>query len=129
MSASEHLSKKQFKFRTVDYPLGENDRPHFSDKYHAVLAVNAQSGEQIGNMTWAAKGSGKIAAIEVDPKFRRQGIATAMWNHANSVSPVTHGETRTPEGDAWAKSVGGKGLDKKACTTCGDEGHLASEHK
>lgn len=54
---------------------------------------------------------GVIADVGVDKEHRGKGIATSMWNHAHSldVEPKpAHSPSRTPEGDAWAKSVGGK---------------------
>ena len=48
--------------------------------------------------------------IEVDPDHQRQGIATGMWEHAHSVAsrPLVHSALRTDDGDAWARSVGGR---------------------
>ena len=48
-----------------------------------------------------------IGSIDVDPKFQRKGIATAMWDYAkrSGFQPL-HSPQRTPDGDAWAKSTG-----------------------
>lgn len=58
---------------------------------------------------------GVIADVGVDAEHRRKGVATGMWNYANSldVEPKPmHSPSRTPAskggGDPWAKAVGGK---------------------
>jgi hypothetical protein len=126
MSAREHLSKKQFPFKTIDYPLTEKNAP-YNENYHSVRAVDPETGIQIGDMTWD-KRNGRLAMIKVEDGLRRQGIATAMWNHANSVSPVTHSELRTPEGDAWAQKIGGDLPKNKACETCNSIEHSTKRH-
>jgi GNAT superfamily N-acetyltransferase len=55
---------------------------------------------------------GAIEQIETHPEFRRQGIATALYNaakdanrHDPSIPAPVHSSARTPSGNAWAKSV------------------------
>lgn len=62
---------------------------------------------------WPEEREGTVSSIDVAPEFQRQGIATAMWNHAKrlsqsnpSIPTPIHSDFRTPEGDAWAKSTG-----------------------
>lgn len=56
---------------------------------------------------------GEILALEVAQPWRRRGLATAVWKLANDLTeelrwlPPGHSPTRTPEGDAWARAVGG----------------------
>lgn len=60
--------------------------------------------------------NGDIAAIEVHPQLRRQGIATKMYNFVTKLhedipgipAPV-HSDERTESGQKWAASVGGPG--------------------
>lgn len=102
MSASDHLSELQFHY----------DAGHVTGE-HRILAQHPKHG-MIGEMTWDPD-TGVIDEIQVshDPDFRRQGVATAMWNHAHAnvnpkkVKPPRHNASRTKEGDEWAKSVGG----------------------
>jgi GNAT superfamily N-acetyltransferase len=56
--------------------------------------------------------SGMIQQIETRPEFRRQGIATALYNHAVAASQTNpaiptprHSGSRTPSGNAWTKAV------------------------
>jgi len=56
--------------------------------------------------------SGMIQQIETRPEFRRQGIATALYNHAVAASQTNpaiptprHSGSRTPSGNAWARAV------------------------
>lgn len=118
MSAQNNLSKIQFK-HTEGHDL------HF---------VDAGDDADHGHIAWD-KRSGRVDQIFVPEHLRRQGIATQLWDTAHSVAeqkglvhPV-HSDARTPEGDAWAKSVGGKLPKNYQCTTCGDYGHNYTEHE
>jgi GNAT superfamily N-acetyltransferase len=89
------------------------------DAYHPV------TGEPVGSMNWDDNGT--VGHVSVKPEHRRQGIATQLWNEGQRVAgmpPATcttpgcgqthiipaprHSSSRTPDGDAWAKSVGGE---------------------
>jgi GNAT superfamily N-acetyltransferase len=121
MSAHNNLSKIQFK------------HTYNNGVWLGTHTIEAGKNGNYGHLTWDAN-TGNIEEIFVPEKHQRKGIATAMWNHAQQLSsetgitPPVHAPARTPEGDSWAKSVGGPGLNKKACTICGDDGHLATEH-
>ncbi len=54
------------------------------------------------------KGAREILAVEVDPKFQRQGVASSLYNEARKagLKPV-HSAKLTPQGFAFAQSVGG----------------------
>lgn len=78
---------------------------------YEIEAVHPKTGESIAYMRYD-KSTGEMKDISVDKEHRRKGIATGMWNHALSlantsgiVAPV-HSSVRTPEGAAWAASVG-----------------------
>jgi len=68
--------------------------------------------ETVGTLSWDP--SGEIKNIQVKPENRRQGIATKMLRMAEfetarrGTPPIQHSSRRTDDGDAWAKSVGGK---------------------
>jgi hypothetical protein len=51
---------------------------------------------------------GNREIYDVNSTLKREGIATGMYNHAVAagLNPV-HSTQRTPEGDAWARKVGG----------------------
>lgn len=58
---------------------------------------------------------GEVFHIETASDFKRQGVATEAFRLANFAhgrsageAPIKHGTTRTPSGDAWAKSTGDK---------------------
>ena len=78
---------------------------------HNVVAYN-EEGKQIGNLQWNRR-SKRIHWVGVDQNYRRQGIASHMWDLAHQVSAELgkpgpkHSTVRWNEGDAWAKSVGG----------------------
>ena len=77
-----------------------------------------QGGRRVGFMEWEkSEGSDsatEILEIEVSPEHRRKGLATAALKHSQTVArasrgaiPIpSHSPSRTPEGDAWAKSTG-----------------------
>ena len=48
-----------------------------------------------------------VLMIEVEPPYRRQGIATQLWQYAkdNGFNPI-HEIEKTKDGKAWAEAVG-----------------------
>jgi hypothetical protein len=51
---------------------------------------------------------GMVGGVGVEEGLRRKGIATAMWNRAEKAGwNPKHSSTRTPDGEAWATTVGG----------------------
>jgi GNAT superfamily N-acetyltransferase len=71
-------------------------------------------GSAVGHIEWAPAGDalmpGEITGLSVVPKYRRQGIATALYNTALAwpgVNPPCHSALRMREGDCRARSVGG----------------------
>jgi len=123
MSASDNLSSKQFHV-VLDHHNGELS--------HTITAYTDR-GNNAGSMEWS-KSSGQIEDLLVHPEARRQGVASHMWDLAQQVSKEArtpapqHSPERTPDGDAWAKAVGGKLPAVKICTACGEVGHLANEN-
>ena len=106
---------------------------HHEGPISHTITAHTDKGNKAGSLEWD-KSSGKIEDIDVHPEARRQGIASHMWDLAHQVAQETgtpapqHSPERTPEGDAWAKAVGGKLPAVKKCTACGEVGHLASEN-
>lgn len=87
------------------------------DTNHAVRAYN-DAGEVIGFIQWNSKGT--IEAVYVKPEYRRQGVATQMFDHAKNITenkldtfstyekankPIKHSNKKTNEGKAWAAEV------------------------
>lgn len=78
-----------------------------SDIPHQITAHD--NGRQIGHLEWHPE----VEDIFVEEPYRRQGIATQMWNHAEHMSEQftgtvmrpLHSAQRTREGQAWALSV------------------------
>lgn len=55
----------------------------------------------------------EISSVETRTAHQRQGLATALYHHATTEAPVFHtiATHRTPEGDAFMRSVGGDEAD------------------
>lgn len=73
-----------------------------------VTAVRAYLGEiNVGGIKW--RSDHEIDGLWVEPDYRRQGIATALYEKAqgHTEGKLKHSPYRTREGDAWARSVGG----------------------
>jgi hypothetical protein len=79
---------------------------------YLISAVHTETGEKVGHML--CDHSGKIQSIAVTPAHQRQGVATGMWEHAQGlasqgqVPKPKHSRDRSDQGDAWARSVGGR---------------------
>ena len=73
---------------------------------NALKVYQKGLGEEIGSMSWDPV-SGVISTLNVAKRFRRQGIATELWNTASKLGPVAHSVVRSVAGDDWARKVGG----------------------
>lgn len=84
-----------------------------SGRYGSHTITASVGGNDIGLLSWHPK-SGRVMEVNVDASYRRQGIASRMWDEAHRaaarstrvVRPM-HSDDRTDAGDAWARSVGG----------------------
>lgn len=99
------LSPEQFNFRHDTYQSGAS---YPTQRVRAYTSDGAFA----GRLTWSPK---QVEEVSVPEDFRRQGIATGMWNHAQQVASENarvpapkHSKDRTDAGDAWARSVGGR---------------------
>lgn len=67
-------------------------------------------GRQVGSMSWHPE-TGRVEGISTEGKFKRQGVATAMWHTAHQlaaqhgIAAPVHSETQTDEGAAWARKA------------------------
>lgn len=104
MSARKYLNPDQFRLvHEVDSSL------HSIDAFHPGFGGGAVP---VGQMLWD-KQSGAITNINVDSRYRRQGIANRMYQHAQQFTPQPlHNtlENRTDLGKKWSKGVGGPSL-------------------
>ena len=51
---------------------------------------------------------GEVRTVFTDDRFRRQGLATALWDVAARLGmEPRHAGNRTDDGDGWARRVGG----------------------
>ena len=106
MSAINNLSKTQFKvyYQGLKPDLTMPDTP--VTRHHLVAKKGKQ---EIGVMQ--VMNGGEIAHVEVDDAHQRQGVATALWNHAEKLGlEPRHSDpdVMSKEGLAWAKSLGFK---------------------
>ena len=86
--------------------------PHLTRQHpHLYVLSDKQSGKYLSNMV--LDDEGKVSAVETHPKYRKQGLATKLWQvaqeNAKSGAPEPkHSSTRTAAGEKWAKKVGGE---------------------
>lgn len=75
---------------------------------HTVFIVEWVEGDNIiGSLNVLTGFDNRIDGVEVVPNRRREGIATAMLNHAiEELGYVKHDETRTKLGAKWSVAVG-----------------------
>lgn len=92
----------------------EHHYEHTLIAYPQGVTPSQNPSNHIGYMSWV-KGSGIVSDVMVKPNFRRQGVATALWNEANKIAQQTptvpaprHNSMRSRVGDQWARSVGGE---------------------
>ena len=90
-----------------------------TDKH--ILEATSSKGEFLGSMSWyhnktvpdKAAGPGEVihgavTDVGVLPAHRGQGVAPAIWKEAQGYSPPpAHSPSRTPDGEHFARKVGG----------------------
>ena len=79
---------------------GYSDSSGYCD--HLVYAYLDK--ELVGTMSIDAR-DGVILDVCVEHAHRRRGIGTALFNLASEHVDVEHRDERTPDGDAWARSL------------------------
>lgn len=96
----------------------ETDDP----SHHWSLIIDGQAVAEL----WVAPETGEIEQVETLPERQGNGYASALYRQAATEIRVFHAPEghRTPEGDRFARSVGGPTLDYCTvdyCTACADE--------
>jgi GNAT superfamily N-acetyltransferase len=145
------------------YHLPDNGEETHSITAHTVNENGEPDLEKnIGHLVWGPPheesshiydaDEGEISSVNVDAAYRRQGVATKMYNIAkglhratqpNSKLPVKsmnlpenyfflspeHSPERSGEGTKWAKAVGGRLPEWNSCDNCGDTYGNLYEHE
>lgn len=63
-------------------------------------------GRDVGGLNWYADND-EISMIDIDPDYRRRGLATELFDHVKGLNPnLQHSDELTPDGAAWAGSLG-----------------------
>lgn len=98
------LQPKQFNFEYSEEDYGESSPMH---------QIFARHGDTVaGTLRWDRR---EIREMDVEPSFRRMGVATSLWNEGHRLASENrripkpkHSADRTDAGDAWARTVGGR---------------------
>jgi hypothetical protein len=97
-----------------DYTLRYQQADLGERKPRHIITAHTPDGDQVGELNWYGT-TGTIHHIGVDEDHSRRGLATAMWNWGQQMSPrPKHSGDRTTQGAEWAKSVGGPGLRSRS---------------
>ena len=99
----------------ADDKLGTQFRyvaPSMGNRLHEVQVSLSDDPTDVAHLAWNARG---VHNIEVPTEHQRRGVATGLWNEAHRLAEQNaripapkHSADRTTEGDAWARSVGGR---------------------
>lgn len=133
---SRTLSQMQFNVSPAGIKDGGTDW-QFHQHLNEAQAVHRPTGQETAYMEWTnqpkeGEPGGEIKYIETDPAWRRQGIASRMFEFANGQAqqqmrppqmpgqqsmlkmrpvermvPPVHSPMRTDAGEAWSQKVGG----------------------
>lgn len=102
MAAHENISGLQFQYHPPSMGYGS----------HRLTAHLGDESTSAGHLLWNSRG---IRNIAVSPDLQRQGVGTALWNEGHRLASENaripkpkHSADRTDDGNAWAKSVGGR---------------------
>ena len=97
MSAADHLHPEQFEF--INHPTSGG----------SVEAFDPETEEQYAYLDWTnEQGGSRPNSVWVHPSRRHQGIATALFQHAqqHGVEFTMDNDERTDAGEGWARSLG-----------------------
>ena len=97
------LNRRYGRFR-LNYSNKISDA-HKTYPFHQHNITATANGKPVGHLVWD---NHDISTLEVAPKHRRKGIATAMYNMAKQLPTkggVNHSDVRTEAGEAWSKTT------------------------
>ena len=94
MTASDHLSPAQFSI--------EPSQRWDLRKYSAM-----RGDEKLGHIQIAlGPVQPTVSDVYVEPEHQRQGVATALWEHAKQQHPdLRHSMYLSRDGEAWVRSL------------------------
>jgi hypothetical protein len=97
MSAEQNLSSKQL----GDYTLLFNK----GDESHTIETYKGKYGP-VGHFEWDAN-TGHTKDVNVSFEHQRKGLATAMWNMAQTagVTKPVHSDVLSEQGAQWKRSL------------------------
>lgn len=119
-SWTQHNAEKHpDKLTPVGWHSGEHTvefYPHtFRHSPYMFLMKHKETGDIHASLALGEDGT--LLGIQVPEEHRRKGYATKLWNEVSGYAKdeprlpaPQHSETRTPEGNEWAKSVGAPGV-------------------
>lgn len=97
----------QFSYLPPDYSDEAYDTRENPEDHLVEASITDSFGRlKMGHLSWSP--TGRISDIYVPVHSRRKGIATKMYEYAQSlgVGEPEHSEQRTDMGEAWAQSLG-----------------------
>lgn len=90
---------------------------HTEDGLAGTRYAMIDDGAEVGFLV--AHTSGLILNVEVDEDRQGEGIARALYEHADATQGLYHVPAwgRTPDGDAFAQAMGGDTMDDEQAAT------------
>lgn len=81
------------------------------DSHATRVTASHPAWGQVGQLSWyhdqlAHDEKHSIAYVKTEPEHRRQGIATALYDHAKALEPALHhARTLSEDGERWARGM------------------------
>ncbi len=103
MSARRHLNPDQFRMQS-----DTDSSTHGIYTYHPDFGAGQVP---VGSLYWD-KNSGTVTSINVQDQYRKQGIGTMMYKHAQSFDPpaVHHDAVKTGMGKRFFAGIDQRGV-------------------
>jgi hypothetical protein len=116
MATADNLSGPQFGSTLAGYGFEHRMTDAAHPHHHLDITHEGQS---VGWLRWASNDPGEhfqpgeISSLRVEHGHRRQGVASAAFQHAQGYDPPpVHSPRRTAAGDAWARAHGAGPAEK-----------------
>jgi GNAT superfamily N-acetyltransferase len=104
--------KRGFAFHEIQVIAPEATRKQDMVSPTGKVISGGGKGLVVGTLQWHPK-TGDVNWVRTHQDYRGLGVATTLWEKAKKLSADTgikapeHSKHRTPEGEVWAKQVGG----------------------